>query len=104
MKKIPTFWLALIVSGILEGGVWALTPMFYKVGPCGPANDFTGIFVYVIHGLGGWIAERWLPATASDAIRWPVIIIPTIVLWSVIPFIVISIVRRFYTRKSKPAA
>ena len=102
MKKISTFWLALIVGVILEGTIAVLAKMFgAEFTRFGPANGFSRC-LYAIHLPGLWIADR-LPSSAA----WlgiPVIIISAIVLLSVIAVIVISILRRFHAGKSKPAA
>ena|SRR3974390_1385390 len=101
MKKIPTFWLALIVGGMTEGIICGLAAMFAKFGPCGPANDFSGVLL-LIHLPSLWIAERLLSAESS--LQLPVIIAATAVLWSIAAFIFISLVRGLYARKSKPPA
>jgi hypothetical protein len=101
MKKIPTFWLALIAGGVLEGAICGLAAMFARLGPCGPSNDFTG-FLLLIHLPGIWIAGGLLSAESS--LQLPVIIVVTAALWSVMAFIIISIVRRFYGREKKSAA
>jgi hypothetical protein len=102
MKKISTFWLALIVGVILEGIIAVSAMMFgAEFTRFGPANGFSRC-IHAIHFPGLWIADR-LPSSAAW-LGLPVIIISAIILLSVISVIVISILRKFYAGKSKPAA
>lgn len=92
MKKISIFWLALITGVIFEGVIVALSFLFGVSGTrFGPSAGFSSC-IYVIHLPGLWIAEQ-LPYK----VLWlgiPVLILSTILLLSVIAFIVINIVRR----------
>jgi len=110
MKKIPTFLLALIIGSILEGISWVLIALLGQFGRDGvPLNGFAALMN--IHYLG-FKVEQLLYATlhpnysAIDyRVRNLVVVVgTTIVLWSVIAFVVISIVRRLYGRKNGSAA
>jgi hypothetical protein len=95
VKKIPPFWLALIVGGIIEGVVCGLAAMFARFGPCGAGNDFT-VVLLLIHSPGFWIADSFLPR--GSWLELPVIIVVTGALWSTVAFMVIGAARSFYAR------
>jgi ABC-type Fe3+ transport system permease subunit len=103
MKKIPTFWFALIVGIILEGIIVALALSFASFGKDLGDPNVIGAFTLIVHGPGV-LAARFVQPVDSHRFDYAIILSVTTVLWSVMAFIVISILRRFYGRESKTAA
>jgi hypothetical protein len=102
MKKIPSLCLALIFGSVLEGVIVVLALTFANFGrDMNPGNIFTD-FVMVIH-WPGVIAARLLQPVDSHEFDYTIILGITTVLWSVVAFIVTSLVRRFYGKRSKTA-
>ena len=101
MKTIGTFWLALAAGAVMEGALCGLFAAFGSFGPCGPGNDTTGVLL-LIHLPGIRVAESVLPQSSS--LQLPVIIVVTAALFSVVAFVIIKVVRRFYARGRIPAA
>ena len=92
MKTISAFWLALITGVILEGMIVALSFLFGVSGTrFGPSAGFSS-YIYVIHLPGFWVADQLPYSVAWLGI--PVLILCTIVILSVISFMVMSIVRK----------
>jgi hypothetical protein len=103
VKKIPTFWLALIVGIIVEGIIVALALWFASFGKDLGDPNVIGAFTLIVHGPGV-LAARFVQPVDSHRFDYAIILSVTSVLWSILAFIVISILRRFYGRESKTAA
>ncbi|MEI7937220.1 MAG: hypothetical protein WCK27_11050 [Verrucomicrobiota bacterium] len=103
MKKIPTFWLALIAGVIIESVIAALALAFARFGKDLGDPNVIGVFALIVHGPGV-LAARFVQPVDSHRFDYAIIWSVTAVLWSVMAFIVISILRRFYGRKSKAVA
>jgi hypothetical protein len=111
MKKIPSFLLALIIGVISEGVMWALLAFGSKFGRDGvPLNGFTEL-IDIVH-CPGFFIEHFVYAKLHPnyspvdyrVINLQVVVCANVILWSMLAFVVISLVRRLYARKSKPAA
>jgi hypothetical protein len=103
MKKVSSSFLALIIGSVLEGGIVVLALVFADFGRCmNPTNIFAD-FILFIH-WPGVIAARLLQPPDSHGFDYAIIVGTTTVLWSVVAFALIGIVRGIYGRKTKPAA
>jgi hypothetical protein len=101
MARIPTFWLALMAGSVVEGVLCVLAAAFGRLGPCGPANDFTAILL-LIHLPSIYVAGALSPG--SGPLELPVMIAVTAGLWSAVAFVLIAIARKIWGGTAGPAA
>lgn len=96
MQKLPIFFLALMAGGILEGIIVVLALVFGVSGTrFGPSAGFSTC-VYNLHLPGIWIADQLPYSVAWLGI--PMIFISAVVLWSLVAFFIIRLLRRADTK------
>jgi len=95
MKKLTTVLLALMAGGILEGIIVVLALVLGVSGTrFGPSPGFSTC-VYNLHLPGIWIADQLPYSVAWLGI--PMVFIVVVVLWSVIAFFFIRMLRRSHS-------
>jgi hypothetical protein len=90
MRRISAPFLAIIAGTIIEGLWCGLGAMFGKFGPCGAGNDLSGLLI-LVHMPGVWLAE--MVVKEIPWLAWPLVIITSILQWSVVSFFAISMAR-----------
>jgi hypothetical protein len=66
MKKLKSFWLAVILGGITEAAFYGAAVKFASFGPCGPGNYFGYVFMMAhapaltLASIFPWVFEGYL--------------------------------------------
>jgi hypothetical protein len=83
VKKLSSFWLAVILGGITEATFYGVATKFAKIGPCGPGNEFGFIFM-VAHAPACRLASIFPEVLESYLIVPFMVLVLALVYWPIV--------------------